>query len=292
MYHGMYVMTWRGEFTAIKHHVPAHQRWCSTPILQSGGFLSCSLQKSTTGRRNLLCRESMMLRRLRAGTCGVPTRWWRCHTRLLTTDQTTTAQSSSSSTAQPSTLAQHADHLFCDVSSFGEVVPPISVTTTYHCNSHRLDKEDFVYARDGNPTVRKAEAIVGQFERGEACLYASGQAATYSALTHYKPRRVLINGGYHGTHHAIDQLMDLGVVQEKLVLPDDLRDHQFCDGDLVWVESPRNPNCAITDIAEARSIMDRSGTDAKIVVDSTLAPPPLQRCLELGAHAVMHSSTK
>lgn len=195
-------------------------------------------------------------------------------------------------TAKPTTLAQHADHLFCEVSNFGEVIPPISVSTTYHANSPRLDDEGFIYSRDGSPTVRKAEAIVGQLEKGHAVMYASGQAATYSALTYFRPKRVLVAGGYHGTHHAIELLMQVGTVKEKLLLPHDLQDHCFEDGDLVWIESPRNPTCALTDIRAARSIVDASGTDAKIVVDATFAPPPLQYCLELGAHAVMHSSTK
>ncbi len=202
------------------------------------------------------------------------------------------SSSARETTAHPATLAQHADHLHCNVSTFGEVVPPISVTTTYSAGSPRFDKEGFIYSRDGSPTVRKAEAIVGQLEGGHAVLYASGQAATFSVLTHLRPRRVLLSGGYHATHFAVDLLMKLGVIAEKIPYPTDLGAHDFRDGDLVWIESPRNPTCDVTDIAAARAAVDRSGTSAKIVVDSTFAPPPLQYCLKLGAHAVMHSSTK
>ncbi len=193
---------------------------------------------------------------------------------------------------RPATLAQHADHLHCNVSTFGEVTPPISVTTTYSTDSPRFETEGFIYSRDGNPTVRKAEAIVGQLEGGHAVLYASGQAATFSLLTHLRPRRMLLSGGYHATHFAVDLLIKLGVIAEKIPFPADLGVHDFRDGDLVWIESPRNPACDVTDIAAARAAVDRSGTSAKVVVDSTFAPPPLQYCLKLGAHAVMHSSTK
>ena len=192
----------------------------------------------------------------------------------------------------PSTIAQHADHLSCDVSTFGEVIPPISMSTTYQSGSHRHEKESFVYARDGTPTTQKAEALVGQLEGGHAVMYSSGQAATFSALAHFRPKRVLVRGGYHGTHAAIDHLMTLGVVREKIELPDDLSEHSFEDGDMVWVESPRNPKVDVTDIAACRAVVDQSGRNAHLVVDGTFAPPPVQYALSLGAHAVMHSSTK
>eukprot|EP00591_Stephanopyxis_turris_P010921 CAMPEP_0195510606 /NCGR_PEP_ID=MMETSP0794_2-20130614/3205_1 /TAXON_ID=515487 /ORGANISM="Stephanopyxis turris, Strain CCMP 815" /LENGTH=345 /DNA_ID=CAMNT_0040638059 /DNA_START=50 /DNA_END=1084 /DNA_ORIENTATION=+ len=190
------------------------------------------------------------------------------------------------------TLAQHADHLYSGADTFGDVAPPISMTTTFEKRSHRGESEGFAYSRDGRPTVSQAEAIIGKLEGGHAVLFASGQAATFSALTHFKPKRVFVTGGYHGTHQAIDLLTDLGVIEEKCELPDNMLEQEFREGDLLWIESPRNPNCVITDIADARYIADRSGVDVKVVVDSTFAPPPLQQCLDLGAHAVMHSSTK
>ena len=190
------------------------------------------------------------------------------------------------------TLAQHADHLYSGADTFGDVAPPISMTTTFEKRSHRGESEGFAYSRDGRPTVSQAEAIIGKLEGGHAVLFASGQAATFSALTHFKPKRVFVTGGYHGTHQAIDLLTDLGVIEEKCELPENMLEQEFREGDLLWIESPRNPNCVITDIADARYIADRSGVDVKVVVDSTFAPPPLQQCLDLGAHAVMHSSTK
>ena len=59
---------------------------------------------------------------------------------------------------------------------------------------------------------------------------------------------------------------------------------------LVWVESPTNPLLAIVDIAAvAKYAHDR---EARCVVDNTFATPYLQRPLELGADAVVHSTTK
>src|SRR5690606_21188648 len=59
---------------------------------------------------------------------------------------------------------------------------------------------------------------------------------------------------------------------------------------LIWFESPSNPEmkitafAAIAELARARGIVT--------VCDSTLASPVLQRPLEHGIDAVMHSSTK
>jgi cystathionine gamma-synthase len=59
---------------------------------------------------------------------------------------------------------------------------------------------------------------------------------------------------------------------------------------IVWVETPSNPTCAITDMAGVVDIAHTAGT--RVVVDGTLATPVLSRPLELGADLVMHSATK
>lgn len=59
---------------------------------------------------------------------------------------------------------------------------------------------------------------------------------------------------------------------------------------LVWVETPSNPMIRVVDISAICKIAHDAGAFA--VVDSTWATPVLQRPLELGADAVMHSATK
>ena len=57
---------------------------------------------------------------------------------------------------------------------------------------------------------------------------------------------------------------------------------------LVWVETPTNPTLKVVDIA---GVVERSH-EALVVVDNTFATPVIQRPLELGAGAVVHSTTK
>ena len=59
---------------------------------------------------------------------------------------------------------------------------------------------------------------------------------------------------------------------------------------IVWVETPANPTCAVTDIAATAEIAHAA--HALVVVDGTVATPVLSRPLELGADLVMHSATK
>jgi cystathionine gamma-synthase len=57
---------------------------------------------------------------------------------------------------------------------------------------------------------------------------------------------------------------------------------------LIWVETPTNPLLNIVDIAAV--VERRQG--ALVAVDNTFATPIVQRPLELGADAVVHSATK
>jgi cystathionine gamma-synthase len=59
---------------------------------------------------------------------------------------------------------------------------------------------------------------------------------------------------------------------------------------LVWVETPSNPLLNVVDIRKAADAAHAAG--ALLIVDNTFATPYLQQPLELGADAVVHSTTK
>jgi cystathionine gamma-synthase len=178
---------------------------------------------------------------------------------------------------RPDTVALHAD---AGIERTPDVAPPIHVSTTFDADN----AEGLSYARAEQPTRRRLEAVLGALEGGHAVVYASGQAAATAALAHLRPRRVAIaRGGYHGTHAAVDALAPLGV--EKVPLAEPPR-----AGDVVWLETPRNPTCELEDVAAHAARAHAAG--AAVVVDGTFATPVLQRPLELGADLVLHSVTK
>jgi cystathionine beta-lyase/cystathionine gamma-synthase len=59
---------------------------------------------------------------------------------------------------------------------------------------------------------------------------------------------------------------------------------------MVWIESPTNPMLRIVDVAACAEQARRHG--ALCVVDNTFATPYLQNPTALGAHVVVHSTTK
>jgi cystathionine gamma-synthase len=177
----------------------------------------------------------------------------------------------------PDTIAIHAD---AGLERDPDVAPPIHVATTFAADN----ADGLVYARNEQPTRRRLEAVLGALEGGSAVVYASGQAAATAAISLLQPRRVAIaRGGYHGTHAAIDAFRPWGV--EKVPL-----DAPLETGDVVWLETPKNPTCEIQDVAAHAARAKAAGS--WVVVDGTFATPVLQKPLALGADLVMHSMTK
>lgn len=177
----------------------------------------------------------------------------------------------------PGTISLHAD---AGLEAAPDVAPPIHPSSTFDADN----LEGLVYARNDQPTRRRLEAVLGALDGGSAVVYASGQAAVTALLAHLLPRRVAIaRGGYHGTHAAVDAFARLGVERIPLDAP-------LAAGDLVWLETPRNPTCEILDIAAHAARAHAAG--ARLAVDGTFATPVLQQPLALGADLVMHSTTK
>jgi cystathionine gamma-lyase len=155
-----------------------------------------------------------------------------------------------------------------------------------------VDTSDWVYTRYGNPTWARYEAALGELERGEVVLFASGMAgAAALLLTTLRP----------GGAVAIDQDCYLNVrrlaqshleprgVEVRLVPYERLGD--ALDGaDLVWLESPSNPKLEVYDIAVLAEAARAAG--AVTVVDNTTAGPLYQKPLQLGADFALTSATK
>ena len=195
------------------------------------------------------------------------------------------------------TAAIHAD-----AEPRGGVSPDLGLSTTFSLapgDDAAGIEADHIYSRISNPTRDRCEALLGAVEGvrdapAHAVLYSSGLAATFAALVRLLPKRVAISGGYHATHHVLEQLSRIagGTAYEVVALPapeDAARDLR--PGDVVWLETPLNPTLDVHDIAAYAEVAKAVG-DVRVVVDGTFAPPPLQRPLLLGADIVMHSTTK
>ncbi|OAX41723.1 cystathionine gamma-synthase [Rhizopogon vinicolor AM-OR11-026] len=182
-----------------------------------------------------------------------------------------------------------------------EVVPSISVTTSEFSDKKLIDTQprrvafravpdggaiDHIYSRYSQNVSSRVEQILSKINQGHAITYASGLAAAFSVLVHYKPKRIAISEGYMGCHSTISTYIKGRSTDIPIVDLDD----EFQEGDLCWLESPLNP------IGESRNIKYYAdkihAVGGKLLIDSTFGPPPLQYPFKWGADCVLHSGTK
>jgi cystathionine gamma-synthase len=176
----------------------------------------------------------------------------------------------------------------------GAVVPPIHLATTFV--QLEPGKAEFEYSRSDNPTRRVLEAAVASLEGASHGLaFASGMAAEDALLRSLRPGDHLVvpDDAYGGTWRLVDKVYGpMGVTHTAVDLSDvDAVAAAWQEATkLVWVETPSNPLLSIADIGALSGLAhDRGG---RCVVDNTFATPFLQRPLEHGADAVVHSTTK
>ncbi len=178
---------------------------------------------------------------------------------------------------------------------FGAVNIPIYQTSTYAQPAVGEPKR-FDYARGGNPTREAFQTALASLEGGaHAIAFASGLGAETTLLLTLSPgdHVVLSNDVYGGTYRLLARVLHGWGLAFDVVDMTDLgavRAAVRSETKVVWVETPTNPLLKVVDIAGAAQIAHAVG--ARCVVDNTFATPYLQRPLELGADAVVHSVTK
>ncbi len=96
--------------------------------------------------------------------------------------------------------------------------------------------------------------------------------------------------GYGGTHRLLTQVHKAWFTAVDLADVDAVAAAWTDRTRLLWVESPTNPRLGIVDLAALAALAHERG--AWCAVDNTFATPWLQRPLELGAHLVVHSTSK
>ena len=180
----------------------------------------------------------------------------------------------------------------------GAVVPPIYQTSTYKQDGVGGTREGYEYSRTRNPTRTALEECLAALENGSrAFAFASGMAAEDCLL------RVLCQPGDHvliptdaygGTYRLFSKVLTRWGVTFDAVPQTDIDAVRAAlrrrPAKLVWAETPTNPLLSIVDLAALAEAAHQAG--ALLVTDNTFASPYLQRPLEHGADAVVHSTTK
>ena len=205
------------------------------------------------------------------------------------------------------TTAVHAGRQ--SIYAMGKHAPPIDLSSTYpfedmetaaeslHDLAHGAASADTpVYARLYNPTVARAEQAVAELEgASDTVAYASGMAAVTAVLlatrtlredTSTPPHVVAVRPIYGTTDHLLtSNMLDVDV---SWVRPEAIAEALRPNTALVIIETPANPTLDLVDI---KAVAQQAGS-VPVMVDSTFAPPVIQRPLEHGATLSLHSATK
>lgn len=179
----------------------------------------------------------------------------------------------------------------------GAVIPSIQPSATYARDNNYEIRKPYWYRRDGSQTTAHAEAIIAELENAQASLlFSSGMSACTAVIEHLPT----------GAHVVVPKVMYHGVLQQiqkyesnKRIVVSSYEAGNLADlaavvrdgqTQLVWVETPNNPNWDVTDIAAAAEIAHAAG--AKLLTDCTGTPPCMTKALDLGADISFHSATK
>jgi cystathionine beta-lyase/cystathionine gamma-synthase len=199
-------------------------------------------------------------------------------------------------------LATIAVHAGSPEGANAPITTPIVQSTTFRFESAAAVQQYargqsglYMYSRDENPTVRAAESAVAQLEGGDSCvLFGSGMGAMTAALMAQLSagdQAIAATALYGGTYKLLRDVLSRFGVKARMAEPESLVDEVHKGGAKVCVfESPTNPTLRVLDIAAVAKACRARGIVS--LIDSTFAPPLVQRPLELGVDLVMHSATK
>ncbi|MDZ7899493.1 MAG: aminotransferase class V-fold PLP-dependent enzyme [Arcicella sp.] len=178
----------------------------------------------------------------------------------------------------------------------GAVVPPIYLSTTFEREADGSYAHEYVYSRVDNPNRKLLENSLAALENGAVAIsFASGMAATTALFQSLKTgdHSIVPNDAYYATNVLITEIfMQWGLEMTKVDMTDfeQIKSAIQPNTKLIWIETPSNPELKITDIEATANLAHEHG--AILAVDNTWATPVMQRCLDLGADVVMHSTTK
>ncbi len=192
-----------------------------------------------------------------------------------------------------------------DPAALGPVAPDLARATawvlpdaaTVLAAGQGVRMEPGFYQRMSHPAALQFEAHAAKRDGAEGAVsFASGMAAISGALfAHVKQGdRVLVADQiYGGTEGFVTHdLLRFGVQVDRFDALDPNSLIAALSRPAHWVvfESPINPTLRLVDVARLAEIA--FAHNAKSLFDSTFAPKPIQRPLDLGVDLVVHSATK
>jgi cystathionine gamma-synthase len=181
-------------------------------------------------------------------------------------------------------------------SATGAVITPIYQTSTY-VQEAVGEHKGYDYSRVANPTRTALQLALASLENAaHGVAFSSGIGATTTLMHLVDPgeRVVLIADVYGGVYRMTSLVYEPKGYKFTYVPASEFDENlaTYLDDDvrMIWIETPSNPLLNVVDIRKASDAAHAVG--ATVVVDNTFATPFLQQPLDLGADAVIHSTTK
>ena len=188
-------------------------------------------------------------------------------------------------------MAQMLHHRKAGLDLGDPVVPPISLSTTFHLP--QAHGAGHIYGRSGQPMWDAVETQLGILEDAEVVTFPSGMAAISAALivTLRAGAKVMIpSDGYYVTRLLARDMLAAYGVQVVEVPTLDMALADFTGFAVVYIETPSNPGLDVIDIAALCARARLAG--ARVIADNTTMTGLLQRPLDLGADLVVAADTK
>ncbi len=177
----------------------------------------------------------------------------------------------------------------------GAVMPPIFQTSTYKQEAPNVHK-GYDYARVGNPTRTALEKLIAGLEGANECAcFGSGLAAMDALMKMFRPGDHIIASDdmYGGSYRLFTSTFEPFGIEFSFI---DMTDLDLVKATIkpntkmIWIETPTNPLLRVVDLKKLIEIAKQNNMLS--IVDNTFASPYLQRPIEFGADAVLHSATK
>lgn len=197
------------------------------------------------------------------------------------------------------TICVHEDEY-----EYGSITSPLHFSSTFLLNDEKYEKmmegrarDDFIYSRLSNPTIKSLERKFAMLEKAEDALaFSSGMSAIATTfLSFLEPGDELITSMdlYGGTYKFIEsELKKLGI-KVKYVECTSLKEIKEAISEktkMIFFETITNPLLKVIDVPAIAELAEEK--EIIFCADETFATPINQQAIKQGADIVIHSASK
>ncbi len=184
-----------------------------------------------------------------------------------------------------------------DFERSGDVVIPIHLSTTFARKKLEVPTGGYEYTRSLNPTRKALEEKLASLENAKyGMAFSSGLAAETTvvlALLKSGDHIVAFDDLYGGSKRLFNKVFSDFEIKTTYVDATEITKVEEAitsSTKMIWIETPSNPLLKVCDVRAIAQVAKERGLI--LVVDNTFLSPYFQNPLDLGAHVVVHSSTK